>query len=158
MRALAAMIFAMTTAIATVVGFATNVPHMFEIRVTTVDPTPDTEEIVFTNQATKATEIMHVVKTPVLDETMVHSAAVQTQEHDPYSYVEVVFTDMGRDRFALLTRQNIERRVVIFVDGALVVAPIIKAEITGGKFWLSGRMSTNEASELTHKINQAIKK
>ena len=154
MKTLTALIVAMTA----VVTFAADAPHMFEMRVTTMQPTPDTDDITFTNQVTKATEIMHVEKTPALDETMVHSASVQTQEYDPYSYVEVVFTDMGRDRFASLTRQNIEKRVVIFVDGTLVVAPIIKAEITGGKFWLSGRMSKNEATELANKINRALKK
>lgn len=154
MRTLTAMIVAMMT----VAAFATDVTHMFEMRVTTMQPTPNTVDIVFTNQATKSEEIMHVDKTPAIDETMVHSASVQTIKHDPYSYVEVVFTDMGRDRFASLTRQNIEKRIVIFVAGTLVVAPIIKAEITGGKFWISGRMSKNEATELATKINRAVKK
>ncbi len=88
---------------------------------------------------------------------MVRSANVQTLEHDPYAYVEVEFTDAGRDRLAALTRQNIEKRVVIFVDGTLIVAPIVKAEIAGGKFWLSGRMSEQEATELANEINGALK-
>ena len=152
MKTLTFMIVAMTA----VVACATDAPPAFEMRITTLQPSPETDEITLTNKVTKATEIMHVHKTPVLDVTMIRSASVQTPENDIYSYVEVVFTDAGRDRLASVTRQNIERRIVIFVDGTLVVAPIIKAEITGGILWLSGRMSNNEATEIADKINKAV--
>jgi preprotein translocase subunit SecD len=154
MKALIYIFVAMVAAVAC----ASDTLQAFEMRITTNQPSTDNDTITITNPVTKVTEVIYVHKSPVIDETMVRSATVYTPEDDPYAYVEVVFTDMGRDRFASVTRQNIEKRIAIFIDGTLVVAPIIKAEITGGIFLLSGRMSEKEAAELTDKVNRAIKK
>jgi len=40
-------------------------------------------------------------------------------------------------------------------DGKLVAAPRIEMEVSGGRALVSGRFSTNEATELAAKINKA---
>jgi preprotein translocase subunit SecD len=69
--------------------------------------------------------------------------------------IEVVFTEAGGRRFADLTRRSIGRRLAVVVDGKLVVAPRIEAEIPGGKAVLSGRLTKRQATDLAAKINEA---
>jgi len=72
--------------------------------------------------------------------------------------IEITFTPEGRKRFAEVTRQNIDKRLAIIVEGRIVSAPVIRSEISGGKGIISGNFTHSEAVELSNKINQALKK
>ena len=52
--------------------------------------------------------------------------------------VEFTLTPEGRDRFAALTRANIGRRLAVVVNGTVVVASLIGAEMADGKAMISG--------------------
>ena len=66
----------------------------------------------------------------VLTNTHIASAKVIDSPQGPQ--IEVVFTEQGRQVFAKLTRENIEKRVAIIVDGEIISAPVIKTAITVG--------------------------
>lgn len=63
---------------------------------------------------------------------------------------EISFTlnPEGTALFAKLTRDNINRRLAIVLDGELYSAPVIRSEISGGAGQISGRFETREAFEL----------
>jgi preprotein translocase subunit SecD len=66
--------------------------------------------------------------------------------------VEFTLTPEGRDRFAALTRANIGRRLAVVVNGAVVAASIIGAEMADGKAMLSGSYTEPEARALAAEL------
>lgn len=64
------------------------------------------------------------------------------------SVVELTFTEAGKVRFAMLTEENVGKRIGILVDGELVSAPIVRAPITEGKAMIDGGFSEEEAHEI----------
>jgi preprotein translocase subunit SecD len=120
----------------------------------------DEEAQVLTNNASLANgktppEVLRVGKSPLMDYTAVSSASVITDSVAGLQ-IEIVFTDEGRERFAAITRENLNKRVAIAIDGQLYSAPIIRSEITGGKAMVSGSFTDAQAHELAGKINEAL--
>ncbi len=68
--------------------------------------------------------------------------------------VEVVFTEEGRQKFASLTKNNVEKHLAIIVDGEIVSAPIIKTPITGGMARITGDFSEAEANRIAEGITR----
>jgi len=64
------------------------------------------------------------------------------------SVVELTFTEAGKVRFAMLTEENVGKRIGILVDGELVSAPIVRAPISEGKAIIDGDFSEEEAHEI----------
>src|ERR1017187_1277914 len=85
---------------------------VFEMRLVVEGAEAGTEEMTLTNEIGQAgqalPEVLHVQKVPAIDQTLVRSASVQKVSGFPYPYVEIDFTDQGRERFAQLTRESIE--------------------------------------------------
>jgi len=52
--------------------------------------------------------------------------------------VALQFNSEGSDLFSKLTRENVDRRLAIFLDGDIKSMPVIREEITGGKASISG--------------------
>ncbi|MBM4354648.1 MAG: hypothetical protein FJ109_12820 [Deltaproteobacteria bacterium] len=48
-------------------------------------------------------------------------------------YVMVTFTESAAERFAALTRENVDGYLAIVVEGVVVSVPVIKEEIAGGR-------------------------
>jgi hypothetical protein len=70
--------------------------------------------------------------------------------------VSFVLTPEGSARFSELTRENTGRRLAILVDGKVVSAPVVRAEIAGGQGQISGRFTPIETEALARQINAAI--
>jgi preprotein translocase subunit SecD len=51
-----------------------------------------------------------------------------------------------------LTRENLNKRVAILLDGRLVMAPIIRPEIPGGVALIEGDFTKKEARDLASGI------
>ncbi len=71
--------------------------------------------------------------------------------------VSLQFDDEGSDLFATLTRENIGRRLAIFLDGEIKSFPVIREEITGGQASISGGFlgsaGLKEAKDLVFNLN-----
>ena len=75
---------------------------------------------------------------------------------DPVSNVPEVnleFDAEGTRLFAELTKQNLTKRVAIYLDGVPISAPVVQSEITNGKAVISGGFTLNEAKQLTQRLN-----
>ena len=100
-----------------------------------------------------------VQKTVSFDLSDVKSAAVIESQRYPGTFqVEISFTDDARKRFADFSRQNVGQRIACIVDGRIDSAPVIAAEISGGKVWVGSSQSEQKAKDMAAKINAALTK
>ncbi len=68
-------------------------------------------------------------------------------------YVEIIFNDEGAKIFSEITKENIGRKLGIFLDGVLISDPVIRAHITGGKAVITGNFTIDETRELARNLN-----
>jgi preprotein translocase subunit SecD len=77
-------------------------------------------------------------------------------EFDPTSgqpQVNLEFNSEGKDLFARLTRDNLNKRIAIYLDGVPISAPVVQAEITNGQAVISGGFDLEEAKQLVRSLN-----
>jgi len=67
--------------------------------------------------------------------------------------VTLYLTDDGREAFAEITRNRIGKRVGIMVDGLLLTAPLVMAEINSGRAVIEGRFDEHEAERIVRHLN-----
>lgn len=67
--------------------------------------------------------------------------------------VRVDFNAEGTKLFSEITTKNVGRQVAIFLDGALVSAPVVQEAITDGTAIISGNFTAQEARELVRNLN-----
>jgi RNA polymerase sigma factor (sigma-70 family) len=129
-------------------------PPPFQLQLVLDEPGDNTE--VMTNHAVNAGgATFNVQKTPLLDHTAISSATVTTDAMGA-PQIEIEFSQAGRDQFAQITKENINKRLAIVLDGQLYSAPVIRSEISGGKAQIAGSFTEEEARQLAAKINGAI--
>ncbi len=63
------------------------------------------------------------------------------------------FTKEGEEIFASLTKENIGKRLAIYLDGAPISAPVVREEITSGRAQISGQFTPKEAKTLVGRLN-----
>jgi len=67
--------------------------------------------------------------------------------------VNLEFDGDGSDIFAQLTKDNLGRRIAIYLDGVPISAPVVQSEITNGQAVISGGFSLEEAKQLSQRLN-----
>jgi len=72
--------------------------------------------------------------------------ALDSEFHEPYISLE--FDDIGAKLFEQITGANVKRRLAIILDESVYSAPVIQERIAGGRAQITGRFTTDEASEL----------
>jgi preprotein translocase subunit SecD len=139
---------------ASVITAPPNGPPPFQLQLVLDQPGEDSE--VVTNNSVNAGEAtLNVRKTPLLDHTAIRSVTVTTSASGT-PQIEVELSQAAREQFTQITKENINKRLAIVVDGKLQSAPVIKSEISGGKLQISGSFTEDEARELAAKINEGI--
>lgn len=91
-------------------------------------------------------------KDTLLDGKHFRSAAVTT-DGTGLPVVQITFDAEGAKMFQELTKNNINKRIAIFVGGQLVSAPTVQTEITGGTAIISGSGNFQEAQLLAQDLN-----
>ncbi len=67
--------------------------------------------------------------------------------------VSLEFDDEGAKLFADITKENVGKKLAIFLDGAPISVPVIRDEITGGKAQITGQFDAQEAKILVQRLN-----
>ena len=129
-----------------------NQPAPFQVQLVLDEPGENSESM--TNSA--GGETLYVQKTPLLDYTAIRSATVTRNEFTGTPEINIEFSEVGKELFAAITRENLNKRLAIVVDGHLYSAPVIRSEISEGKAQITGSFTEEEARELATKINDAI--
>jgi len=131
-----------------------NRPPPFQLQLVLEEPGEDSE-VVTNNTVNAGDTTLNVRKTPLLDHTAISSVTVTTSAAGA-PQIDVELSQAAREQFAQITKENINKRLAIVMDGNLYSAPVIKSEISGGKLQISGPFTAEEARELATKINDAI--
>ncbi len=63
------------------------------------------------------------------------------------------FDSEGTKLFAELTKENIGKRIAIYLDGVPIQIPVVNTEITNGKAIITGSYSLDEAKEVVRGLN-----
>jgi len=63
------------------------------------------------------------------------------------------FNSEGAKIFEELTAKNVGKKLAIYIDNALISAPVVKEKISGGKAQISGKFTLKEAKELVRNLN-----
>ena len=136
----------------------TSLQSSFQIRRIVDRQTPESEpmEIVRKGQDRDYVLTVYVDKVVLMDLTSVASVRVRTNPIDGQSQIAVEFTDSGKERFAKLTRENIDKHVAIIVEGKLYCDPVIRMEISTGEVPVCGDYSDEEANRLVESLTKAL--
>jgi protein-export membrane protein SecD len=81
------------------------------------------------------------------------SASVTTDNISGVPVVQILFDDEGGKLFQELTKNNVGKRIAIFVGGELVSAPTVQQEISGGSAVITGSRTFEEANALAQDLN-----
>jgi preprotein translocase subunit SecD len=128
---------------------------VFQLRLVVDKPASDSEEVRMRAGPGGKEEMLQVQKTVLMDQASLKSAAVLNDPSTGDPRIAIALTGEGRELFARITRDNLGKRLAIFLNGELVSAPKIAAAVTGGKAEISGHFTGPEAAELAGKLNQA---
>ncbi len=88
-----------------------------------------------------------------LDGKHFRSASVTLDPTTNLPVVQILFDEEGGKLFQELTKNNIGKRIAIFVGGELVSAPTVQGEITGGSAVITGSRNVQEAQLLAQDLN-----
>jgi RNA polymerase sigma factor (sigma-70 family) len=130
-----------------------NGPAPFQVQLVVDEPGENTEPM--TNNAGGGT--LQVQKTPLLDHTAIRSVSVTKNPSSGAPEINVEFSQEGKELFAAVTKENINKRLAIVLNGQLYSAPVIRSEISEGKAQITGNFTEAEAKELAARINDAIR-
>ena len=128
-----------------------NAPAPFQVQLVLDRPGEDTEPM--TNTSGEALEVQ---KRPLLDYTAISSATVTTNMSSGVPQIDIEFSQVGKELFAAITKENLNKRLAIVLDGQVVSAPVVRSEISEGKAQITGAFTEEEARKLAAKINEAI--
>jgi protein-export membrane protein SecD len=92
-------------------------------------------------------------KDTALDGKHFRTAAVTLDPTTNFPIVQIAFDEEGGKLFQELTRNNIGKRIAIFVGGQLVSAPTVQSEIIGGTAVITGSQNIQEAQLLAQNLN-----
>jgi preprotein translocase subunit SecD len=99
----------------------------------------------FTGNVTKRPYL--VKKRTMITGDMLTDARVNIGEFNE-SYVSITFNSAGAKLFEKITGENIQKRLAIVLDNNIYSAPVIQDRISGGRAQITGRFTTQEASDL----------
>jgi preprotein translocase subunit SecD len=68
--------------------------------------------------------------------------------------VALQFDEEGTKLFAELTKRNLGKKIAIFLDGELQIAPTVQVEITNGQAVITGNYTFAEAKNIADRLNQ----
>jgi len=67
--------------------------------------------------------------------------------------ISLEFSDEGAKLFAEITKENVGKRVAIYLDGAPISIPSVREEITSGRAQITGQFRPDEAKTLVTRLN-----
>jgi len=73
-------------------------------------------------------------------------------EYDQQPAVTLIFSDTGNAKFIAIQKGRVGKELPIFVDGRLVMCPVLRERILGGQVTITGAFNAEEASSLANKL------
>lgn len=70
--------------------------------------------------------------------------------------VTLSFNNAGKEKFAKITKDNLQKQVAIVLDNRIVSAPTVQSEISDGKAIITGQKDIKEAKKLSDRLNEGM--
>jgi len=102
---------------------------------------------------TQTAEYTALFKDTGLTGAMVSRATVQFNSTTNAPQVGLNFTTDGAKLFSTITKNNIGNYIGIFLDGTLISAPVVQAEIDGGQAQITGTFQLTEVQTIVRDLN-----
>ena len=67
--------------------------------------------------------------------------------------VSISWNDEGSKLFEKITGENVGKTIAIYLDGAMISAPVVNEAISGGQAVISGNFTTQDARDLARRLN-----
>lgn len=119
-----------------------------EFRFAETTPAEGLTEYVFAQTGKK----FYLHQEVVMSNKEIDNAVVADWQGKPV--VRLILTAEGKEKFAQLTANNINRNMAILVNGKLITAPRINAPITQGMAMITGDFTKEEAERIVAGIDK----
>lgn len=113
------------------------------------EPTPAT--LALETETRDGNVMVHVDKTPLLTQADVQGAEIIPGDEPQ---LKVTLTEAGGSKFAGATEKYLNHKLAIITCDHLLVAPMVRAVITGGSFTISGNFREGEIQSLADALNK----
>jgi len=70
--------------------------------------------------------------------------------------VSITFDNAGKEKFAELTKNNLNKRIAIVLDNKIVSAPNVQTEIADGRAVITGSTDIKAAQDLAKRLNEGM--
>ena len=105
-------------------------------------------------EATQSANFLEIYFTPTtLTGQQLKKAQLQFDQQTAKPQITLEFDEEGRDLFAEITKNNIDKMLAIFIDGYPVVTPTISSAILDGRAVMTGDFTVEEAKNLAIQLN-----
>ncbi|MFN7088579.1 MAG: protein translocase subunit SecD, partial [Candidatus Paceibacteria bacterium] len=81
-------------------------------------------------------------------------AQVDFEPNTGQPVVNLQFNDEGTKLFSQITERNVGKKLAIYLDGAIISAPVVREAIPSGKAQISGQFTIQEARQLARRLNE----
>lgn len=83
-------------------------------------------------------------------------ATFQNSQNDLQSepIVSLTFDNAGKEKFAKLTKDNLNKNIAIVLDNKIVTAPKVQTEITDGRAIITGQKDIKESQKLASRLKE----
>jgi preprotein translocase subunit SecD len=105
------------------------------------------------NASTTETDPQKAFLTTDLTGRYLQKATLEFNQTTYEPTVLLQFNDEGGKIFAQMTKENINKRIAIFLDGAPISIPKVNEEIPNGKAQITGQFTADEAKTLVQRLN-----
>lgn len=112
---------------------------------------PYNEENIYSLYVLKAPGGKPALSGPIIAEI----SADESLSPEESPHFNITLTDSAREEFSRLTKNNIGRCIAIVVNGKVLSAPRVNAEIVGGRVWVTGPLTQNEAKEIVRQLTSS---
>lgn len=110
------------------------------------EPGKDLEEMMVSGTDRK----IYLHKESIISNADIETASVQITKTGVG--IGVTLTEAGGKKLAEITKENVGKILGIVVDGKLITAPVIRVPITGGKGFIEGNFTLEEAARIARGI------
>ncbi|MCB1127676.1 MAG: hypothetical protein KDM81_14375, partial [Verrucomicrobiae bacterium] len=119
-----------------------------QFRVVSNDPTQPAETLLDHNGRP-----LRVLKQVLLDDSAVAHARIENDPLDGHLLIGATLTPWGAAQFAGITGRHLDGQLAMVFEGKLLIAPIIRDRIVGGKLQISGNLTEDEAQKIVDALN-----
>ncbi|MBM3333204.1 hypothetical protein FJY63_00940 [Candidatus Sumerlaeota bacterium] len=98
-------------------------------------------------------EAVFLTEQPDMTEEDIERAQLQVDPITRRPAVTVYFSVPGAEKFAVLTSQNVARRLAITIEGRIISTPLITTPIRSGRARIEGFNSEAEARRIAYLLN-----